>query len=73
MEQLDIQRKHLYNSILETNKNLVNKQNDISPMREEHVAIAQTPVLTYVDVKTLETLQEALKNQHDELACMVWV
>ena len=51
LEQLDIQRKHLYNSILETNKNLVNKQNDISPM----------------------TLQEALKTQHDELACMVWV
>ena len=73
MKQLDIQRKHLYNSILETNENLVNKKNDISRMREEHVAIAQTPVLTYVHVKTLETLQEALKTQHDELACSVWV
>ena len=43
LEQLGIQRECLYNSILETDENLVNKQNDISRLRQEHVAIAQNP------------------------------
>ena len=73
LEQLSIQREHLYNSILEIDENLVNKQNDISYLKEEHVAIAQTPMLTNVDVKTLETLQKVLKTQRDELVCLVWV
>ena len=73
LEQLGIQREHLYNSILETNKNLVNKQNNISRLREKHVVIAQTSILIDVDVKTLKTLQETLKTQCDELACLVWM
>ena len=51
LEQLDIQKEHLHNSIVE-----IDKQNDVSCLRKEHVIIAQTPVLTDVDVNTLETL-----------------
>ena len=65
LKQLDIQKEHFHNSILEIDKNIVNKQNDISCLRREHVTIAQTLVLIDVDVKTLETLQEALRNQRD--------
>ena len=57
LEQLDIQQEHLHNSILEIDEIIVNKQNDVSRLRKEHVIIAQTPMLTDVDVKTLETLQ----------------
>ena len=73
LEQLGIQKEHLHNSILEINENTTNKQNDISLLRKEHVIIAQTPVLTDVNVKTLETLQEALRTRRDELAYLVWM
>ena len=73
LEQLGIQKECLHNSILEIDEIITNKQNDVSRLRKEHVIIAQTPVLTNVNVKTLETLQEALKTQHDELACLVWM
>ena len=67
LEQLDIQKEHLHNSIVE-----IDKQNDVSRLRKEHLIIAQTPVLTDVDViKTLETLQEAIRTQCDELAYLV--
>ena len=73
LEQLGIQKERLHNSILEIDEIIANKQNDVSRLRKEHVIIAQTPVLTDVDVKTLETLQEALRTQRDELACLVWM
>ena len=50
---------------------MTNKQNDVSRLRKEHIIIAQTLVLIDVDVKTLETLQEALRTQRDELASLV--
>ena len=56
LEQLDIQKEHLHNSIVE-----IDKQNDVSRLRKEYVIIAQTHMLTNVDVKTLDTLQEALR------------
>ena len=56
--------------MLEIDEIIANKQNDVSHLRKEHIIIAQTPVLTDVDVKTLETLQEALRTQRDELACL---
>ena len=64
MEQLGKQKEHLHNSILEIDEIIANKQNDVSRL---------TPVLTDVNVKTLETLQEALRTQHDKLACLVWM
>ena len=64
LEQLSIQKEQLHNSILEIDEIIANKQNDVSRL---------TPVLTDVDVKTLETLQEALRTQHDKLACLVWM
>ena len=64
LEQLGIQKEHLHNSILEIDEIIANKQNDVSRL---------TPVLTDVNVKTLETLQEALRTQHDKLACLVWM
>ena len=70
LEQLGIQKQCLHNSILEIDEIIANKQNDVSHLRKEHIIIAQTPVLTDVDVKTLETLQEALRTQRDELACL---
>ena len=73
LEQLGIQKKCLHNSILEIDEIIANKQNDVSRLRKEHVIIVQTPVLTDVDVKTLETLQEALRTQSDKLACLVWM
>ena len=73
LKQLGIQKEHLHNSILEINENTTNKHNDISRLRKEHVIIVQTPVFTDVNVKTLETLQEALRTQRDELACLVWM
>ena len=73
LEQLGIQKEHLHNSILEINEIIANKQSDVSHLRKEHVIITQTPVLTDVDVKTLETLQETLRSQRDELACLVWM
>ena len=73
LKQPGIQREHLHNLILEIDENLINKQNDISHLREEHVAIAQTPMLTTVDIKTLEILQKVLWTQRDKLACLVWV
>ena len=73
MEQLGIQKEHIHNSILEIDEIIANKHNDVSHLRKKHVIIAQTPVLTDVDVKILETLQEALKTQCDELACLVWM
>ena len=73
MEQLDIQQEHLHNSILEIDEIIAKKHNDVSRLRKEHLIIAQTPVLTDVDVKTLETLQEALRTQCDELAYLVWM
>ena len=56
LEQLGIQKEHLHNSILEIDENIVNKQNDNSHLRKEHVIVAQTPILIDIDVKTLETL-----------------
>ena len=73
MEQLGIQKEHLHNSILEINEIITNKENDVSRLRKKHVIIAQTPMLTDVDVKILETLQEALRTQHDKLVCLVWM
>ena len=73
LEQLGIQKEHLHNSILEINEIIANKWKDVSHLRKEHVIIAQTLVLTDVDIKTLETLQEALTTQRDELACLVWM
>ena len=73
LEQLGIQKERLHNSILEIDEIITNKQNDVSRLRKEHVIIAQTPMLTNVDVKTLEALQEALRTQRDELACLVWM
>ena len=73
LEQLGIQKEHLQNSILEIDEIIANKESDVSRLRKEHVIIAQTPVLTDVDVKTLETLQEALRTQRDKLACLVWM
>ena len=75
LEQLGIQKEHIHNSILEIDEIIANKHNDVSHLRKKHVIIAQTPVLTDfgVDVKTLDTLQEALKTQRDELACLVWM
>ena len=63
-EQLGIQKERLHKSILEIDEIIANKQNDVSRL---------TPVLTDVNVKTLETLQEALRTQCDELACLVWM
>ena len=71
LEQLDIQQEHLHNSILEIDEIIAKKHNDVSRLRKEHLIIAQTPILTDVDVKTLETLQEALRTQCDELAYLV--
>ena len=71
MEQLGKQKEHLHNSILEIDEIIANKHNDVSHLRKLHVIIAQTLVLTDVDVKTLETLQAALRTQHDKLACLV--
>ena len=71
LEQLGIQREQLHNSFSEIDENLANKQNGISRLMEEHVAIVQTPMLIDVNAKTLETLQEALRTQHDKLACLV--
>ena len=73
LEQLGIQKEHLHNSILEIDEIIANKQSDVSRLRKEHVIITQTPVLTDIDVKTLETLQEALRTQRDKLACLVWM
>ena len=73
MEQLGKQKEHLHNSILEIDEIIANKHNDVSRLRKLHVIIAQTLVLTDVDVKTLETLQEALRTQRDKLACLVWM
>ena len=73
LEQLGIQKERLHNLILEIDEIIVDKQSDVSRLRKEYVIIAQTPVLTDVDVKTLETLQEALRIQRDELACLVWM
>ena len=73
LKQLAIQKERLYNSILEIDEIITNKQNDVSCLRKEHIIIAQTPVLIDVDVKTLETLQETLRTQCDELACLVWM
>ena len=73
LEQLGIQKERLHNSILEINEIITNKQNDVSRLRKEHVIMAQTPLFTNVDVKTLETLEEALRTQLDELACLVWM
>ena len=73
LELLGIQKEHLQNSILEIDEIIANKQSDVSRLRKEHVIITQTPVLTDIDVKTLETLQEALITQRDELACLVWM
>ena len=73
LEQLGIQKECLQNSILEIDEIITNKQNDVSRLRKEHVIIAQTPMLTDVDVKTLEILQKALRTQRDELACLVWM
>ena len=56
LEQLGIQKECLHNSILEIDEIITNKQNDVSRLRKEHVIIAQTPVLTDDDVKTLGTL-----------------
>ena len=67
LEQLGIQREQLHNSFSEIDENLANKQNGISRLMEEHVAIVQTPMLIDVNAKTLETLQEALRTQHDGL------
>ena len=64
LEQLGIQKEHLHNSILEIDEIIANKKNDVSRL---------TPVLTDVNVKTLETLQEALRTQRDKLACLVWM
>ena len=61
LEQLGIQKERLHNSILEIDEIIANKQNDVSRLRKEYVIIAQTHMLTDVDVKTLETLQEALR------------
>ena len=61
LEQLGLQNVCLHNSILEIDEIITNKQNDVSLLRKEHVIIAQTPMLTDVDVKTLKTLQEALR------------
>ena len=72
-EQLGIQKERIHHSILEIDEIIANKQNDVSRLRKEHVIIAQTTTLTDVDVKTLETLQEALRTQCDELACLVWM
>lgn len=72
LEQLSIQKKQLHNSLLEIDENLSKNQNNISRLREEHVTIAQTPVLTDADAKSLETLQEAIKIQHDKIACLMW-
>ena len=73
LEQLDIQQEHLHNSILEIDEIIAKKHNDVSRLRKEHLIITQTPVLidVDVDVKTLETLQEALRTQCDELAYLV--
>ena len=73
LEQLSIQKEHLHKSILEIDEIIANKQNEVSLLRKEHVIIAQTPLLIDVDVKTWETLQEALRTQCDELACLVWM
>ena len=73
LKQLAIQKERLYNSILEIDEIITNKQNDVSCLRKEHVIILQTPMLTDVDVKTLEMLQETLRTQCDELACLVWM
>ena len=73
LEQLGIQKEHLHNSIMEINEIITNKENDVSRLRKKHVIIAQTPMLTDVDVKILETLQEALRTQHDKLVCLVWM
>ena len=70
LEQLGIQKEQLHNLILEIDEIITNKQSDVSRLRKEHIIIAQTPVLTDVDFKTLETLQEALRIQRDELACL---
>ena len=56
LEQLGTQKEHLHNSILEIDEIIANKENDVSRLRKKHVIIAQTPMLTDVDVKTLETL-----------------
>nr|CAN62413.1 hypothetical protein VITISV_029286 [Vitis vinifera] len=61
LEQLCIQNKHIHNSISEIDEIIANKQNDVSRLRKEHFIIAQTSMLTDVDVKTLETLQETLR------------
>ena len=73
LEQLGIQKERLHNLILEIDEIIVDKQSDVSRLRKEYVIIAQTPVLTDVDVKTLETLQEALRTQREELAYLVWM
>ena len=57
---------------MEIDDNITKKQNDVSRLRKEHIIIDQTLVLIDVNVKTLETLQEALKTQPDEL-CMLGV
>ena len=56
LKQLGIQKEHIHNSILEIDDNITKKQNDVSRLRKKHVIISQTPMLTDVDVKTLETL-----------------
>ena len=73
LEQLGVQKEYFHNSILEIDEIIANKQNDVSRLRKEQVIIAQTLVLTDVDIKILETLQEALRTQRDELACLVWM
>ena len=73
LEQLGKQKEHFHNSILEIDEIIANKHNDVSRLRKLHVIIAQTLVLTDVNVKTLETLQEALRTQRDKLACLVWM
>ena len=73
LEQLGIQKERFHNSILEIDEIIANKQSDVSRLQKEHVIIAQTPVLTDVNVKTLKTLQETLRTQRDELSCLVWM
>ena len=73
LEQLGIQKERFHNSILEIDEIIANKQSDVSRLQKEHVIIAQTPVLTDVNVKTLKTLQETLRTQRDKLACLVWM